>query len=294
MNAATEFPADLRHAVTQLKNEGIVVSATLLPEVASTNSWAMERLKLSAAEGANRATDIPLGLDQLPHLVIAGKQTAGRGRQGRSWLSSDDSLTFSLVLPNASLLLPIAVGVAITSALESSVEQPIGIKWPNDIVIQSATDGVWRKAAGVLIETVQTQARETTSDGGVVLGVGVNLNRCPRDLPNGGLAATSLSAASKRLEPLDRAEILVQLVTCILDLASGLPWQTHSVLEAFRKRCVLTGHAVRVQRVPGSGADELTGCCQGIDSEGNLTVSTPEGDHTIASGEVLRTRWSVG
>ena len=72
----------------------------------------------------------------------------------------------------------------------------------------------------------------------------------------------------------------------------GLPWQTHVVLDAFRQSCILTGHVVRVQRVPGTGEDELTGICRGIDLEGNLTVLTPEGAKTIASGEVLRTRWT--
>ncbi len=105
-----------------------------------------------------------------PLLLVARNQTAGRGRAGRSWLSSSEgSLTFSLAwkfdggLPRLTGL-PLAVGVALADTLERLGVQ-VGLKWPNDVL----RDG--DKLAGILIETQAAQG------GGVwaVIGIGLNL-----------------------------------------------------------------------------------------------------------------------
>lgn len=104
-----------------------------------------------------------------PTLLVAEKQTAGRGRAGRDWLSTPgSSLTFSIAWPFAGssqhlLGLPLAVGVALAEAL-ASLDVTVQLKWPNDVLRNG------KKLAGVLIETSQ-HAKTTWA----VIGVGLNL-----------------------------------------------------------------------------------------------------------------------
>ncbi|MEK7738086.1 MAG: biotin--[acetyl-CoA-carboxylase] ligase, partial [Pseudomonadota bacterium] len=108
----------------------------ILAECDSTNSRLLSLAETGAAAGSVLATE---------------RQTGGRGRRGRSWLSaSGDSLTFSLLWrfqPNRSLSgLSLAVGVAVARALEALGVRGITLKWPNDVLLNG------RKLAGVLIE----------------------------------------------------------------------------------------------------------------------------------------------
>ncbi|MBK7404694.1 MAG: biotin--[acetyl-CoA-carboxylase] ligase [Phycisphaerales bacterium] len=97
-------------------------------------------------------------------LVIAGRQTAGRGRLGRSWVDTGGAgLALTLALPRG-LVSPIGVGLAVCRAANSMLPSALlGLRWPNDVVERS---GIQRKAAGVLIE-----ARNHIS----LVGIGVNV-----------------------------------------------------------------------------------------------------------------------
>ena len=109
------------------------------------------------------------GVAGAPHgtLVTAGEQTAGRGRQGRSWLAPPGSaVLMSLVIRDfgaADVHLPLAAAVAVCEACERAAEVSCRIKWPNDVWI----DG--RKVAGILIEG-------RPQEGWAVLGIGVNVS----------------------------------------------------------------------------------------------------------------------
>ena len=130
------------------------------------------------------------GVDVQPCLLVAERQTAGRGRQGRHWKSAlGESLTFSLSLPLAIADwsgLSLAVGVALCEAVGSvaggnSGAPRAGLKWPNDIWLMNGDEG--RKLGGVLIETVAAGARRL-----VVIGVGLNVLPFPADGLSTGFA----------------------------------------------------------------------------------------------------------
>ncbi|MFN0057488.1 MAG: biotin--[acetyl-CoA-carboxylase] ligase [Planctomycetota bacterium] len=122
-------------------------------------------------------------------VVVAANQTAGRGRQGRVWLSPSGGLWFSLVIdrctppePILGLLMATSCVAATRSELATDGAERLRIKWPNDLIIDD------RKWGGVL-----TDCRPLANSGTrYVCGVGLNLQSAPRDLPPTALPATSL------------------------------------------------------------------------------------------------------
>ncbi|MEP6792021.1 MAG: biotin--[acetyl-CoA-carboxylase] ligase, partial [Ramlibacter sp.] len=156
----------------------------VLPEVDSTSSELMRRARTGLLE---------------PVLLVAQRQTAGRGRLGRGWRSeSGDSLTFSLGLPLAPADwsgLSLAVGVSLAESLHARVQ----LKWPNDLWL----DG--RKLGGVLIETA------SFGEAGqgwryAVVGVGINIA-----LPAGEGLSTPPAALCELPPQADAGEILLRI-----------------------------------------------------------------------------------
>jgi BirA family biotin operon repressor/biotin-[acetyl-CoA-carboxylase] ligase len=152
----------------------------VLPEIDSSNSELMRR----ARAGQHEAT-----------LLVAERQTAGRGRMGRVWQSQPgDSLTFSLSLslhPQDWSGLSLAVGLSLAESLHPDV----GLKWPNDLWFQD------RKLGGILVEAASMGGRSQ-----VVVGVGLNIQ--PR--PAQGLN-TAPAALSELLPGLSAAEALLRV-----------------------------------------------------------------------------------
>jgi len=149
-----------------------------LHHVETTGSTNDEAAKLALA-GAPSGT-----------IVLADRQTAGRGRLGRHWQSTAGNLHASIILrPDCSLQaaaqLSLLAGVALADSLvsEGLDDRSIKLKWPNDVLIDGA------KVAGILLESAGDKRGRLTY---VILGIGVNLVWSPRDV---GYPVTSLSAA---------------------------------------------------------------------------------------------------
>jgi len=210
-----------------------------------------------------------------PLLLVARNQTAGRGRAGRSWLSSSEgSLTFSLAwkfdggLPRLTGL-PLAVGVALADTLERLGVQ-VGLKWPNDVL----RDG--DKLAGILIET------QAAAGGGVwaVIGIGLNL-LMPEELE----ARIGRSVASLPwLARMDRDALLAALLD---GLAGALGEFEHAGFAAFAARWNLR-HAWQGELVTIlDGATVLhEGIAAGVDDAGRLLLDTPAGRIAVLAGDV--------
>ncbi|HQR03920.1 MAG: biotin--[acetyl-CoA-carboxylase] ligase [Proteobacteria bacterium] len=204
-------------------------------------------------------------------LLVAGQQTAGRGRRGRTWYSApEDSLTFSLLwrFPPASDApagVSLAVGLALVKALESLGIAGLGLKWPNDVLL----DG--RKLAGILVEL---QPGDTHS---LVIGVGLNL-RLPSDLP------TEVAGHASALPlPVGREILLATLLT---SLASVLDAYAQGGFALLRPAWI-SRHAWQGQTVVVHGErDPVRGRCQGVDTDGALLLETAAGLRRIVGGEV--------
>jgi BirA family biotin operon repressor/biotin-[acetyl-CoA-carboxylase] ligase len=205
---------------------------------------------------SDRARD--LAMAGAPHgaLVTASEQTAGRGRQGRTWSAPPGAaLLMSVVLRDAPPLLPLTAAVAVAQTCGSDAR----IKWPNDVLLAG------RKVAGILAEG-------RPYEGWTVLGIGVNVAVAPQDLP------LELQATAGTLgRPRGAVEPFLAELLGALDVALAL--QPAALLDAWRARDALAGREVTW----AAG----TGVARGIDGDGRLVVELAGGGRTaLEAGEV--------
>jgi BirA family biotin operon repressor/biotin-[acetyl-CoA-carboxylase] ligase len=214
-----------------------------------------------------------------PVLLVAERQSAGRGRAGRSWLSGEgSSLTFSLAWKFDSLQglsgLPLAVGVLLSDAL-AALAVPVQLKWPNDVLKDGA------KLAGVLIET------QAAPGGGVWAIIGVGLNLLMPDELEQRIGRPVASAAW--LASMDRDTLMAALLDA---LAAGLHQFGQAGFGAFSARWNRV-HAWQGQSVSiiDQGAVLHEGVAAGVDDSGALLLDTARGRIAIVAGDVsLRQR----
>ena len=202
-----------------------------------------------------------------PHgtVVTAAEQSAGRGRQGRTWSApAGRTLLCSIVIRDPPRLLPLAAGVAVAEVVDSAI--PVApadgsaaqIKWPNDVL----ADG--RKVAGILVEG-RLQERWA------VLGIGLNVALRAEDFPlELRDRAGTLGLDPNAIEP--------TLTALLRRLESWIGAGADTILDAVRARDALLGREVRWGGRAGIGA--------GIDGDGRLVVRTDGGEERLDAGEV--------
>jgi BirA family transcriptional regulator, biotin operon repressor / biotin---[acetyl-CoA-carboxylase] ligase len=192
-----------------------------------------------------------------PHgtLVTASEQTAGRGRQGRSWTAPPGrALLCSLVIRKPPRLLPLAAGVAVAELVGPQAR----VKWPNDVLVSG------RKVAGILVEG-------RPQEHWAVLGIGLNAALRDQDFP----PELRDRAGTLGLEPEAIEPTLSELLHL---LGRWIAAEPGAVLEALRARDALLHRPVRWARGAGQGA--------GIDRDGRLVVVTADGTVALDAGEV--------
>lgn len=244
-------------AIAALANAGVAVE--VVEETGSTNADLLARAASLSA----------------PLLLVARNQTAGRGRAGRSWLSSSaGSLTFSLAWRFEGGLarlsgLPLAVGVALAETLERLGVQ-VGLKWPNDVL----RDG--DKLAGILIET------QAIPQGGVwaVIGIGLNLTMPDELEAQIGHGVASLPWLAR----MDRDALLAALLD---GLAGALRQFERAGFAAFAARWNLR-HAWQGEQVSilDGGRVLHQGSAAGVDDAGRLLLDTVDGRIAVLAGDV--------
>ena len=216
--------------------------------------------------------------------VVAARQSAGRGRQGRAWLSSEGNLFLSVLLRPALALaldragmLPLAAGVA---AAEAAGEWGVDarLKWPNDLLVAG------RKLGGVLAEA--TAGREGLET--VVVGIGMNMGLDPAAAPPALQGAITSVRAETGRDPgiaVAAAAVLDRLAVWYDALARDGP---PAVLMAWRARSVpWWGRAVEAR----CGDAVLRGVARGLDGRGALILDLADGSQrAVLSGEVRELR----
>jgi BirA family transcriptional regulator, biotin operon repressor / biotin---[acetyl-CoA-carboxylase] ligase len=227
----------------------------------------MDEAARMAAEGA------PEGL-----VVIADRQTAGRGRHNRRWVSQDgqDILISVLLYPRPGITAQMTVLGALSAA--QAVEEVAGVrpslKWPNDVLVAG------KKICGVLTESLQTGTEVSA-----VIGIGLNVNMGPAEYSERGLSATSLSAVAGR--PMSRLNAFSALLRSIdrnyARLVAG-----DSLVPDWSARLETLGKRVTVTAQSGNPHNRtLSGLATGVDGSGRLLVRDDSGTvWPLAAGEV--------
>ncbi len=202
-------------------------------------------------------------------VAVCEEQTAGRGRMGRRWEApAGSSILVSILLrPPAerrAAELTLVAGVGVAAVIEQATGLAAQIKWPNDVMLDR------RKVAGGIAEL---------KDGAVVLGIGINVNQRPGELPAETKApAGSLRSVTGRVY--DRAPILARL---LLELEQRYDaWRDgglDSLYEDLGARDFLRGRRVT--------ADGVAGTAQMITRDGRLEIATDSGPLLVESGEVV-------
>ena len=234
-------------------------------ETGSTNDVARQLAEESAPEGT---------------LVLAEKQTEGRGRLGRSWLSERGAGIYASILfrptlkPRDAAILTLVAAVAAAEAIEQTCRLNADIKWPNDLLLSG------RKCCGILSE-MQAERDEIRY---VIVGIGVNVNHAafPEEL--------SRRATSLRIEggqAYSRVELLCALLLRFELLYDDLQQGNRSaVLKRWVERSSFAlGKQIAVDL--GSGR-KLEGETAGLSQQGNLKVKLPTGGvQEVMSGEIV-------
>ena len=206
-------------------------------------------------------------------VVVAEVQTAGRGRQGRSWVSEPGNLLVSVLFrPDMSQLPFISIigGIAAARAVRKTTGLDPRIKWPNDLMVQG------RKVAGILAES----SIAGNAVWYAVLGIGVNVNLDPAQSEDIAALATSLNAAAGREVP--REDLLRQLLHDVDALCLQVK-RGQSPVPEWRDLLETTGR--RVDAV--SGPDTYSGTAEGVDDTGALLLRLDDGRLvTLTAGDV--------
>lgn len=212
-----------------------------------------------------------------PVLVVAGAQSAGRGRRGRAWHSPPGRNLYLSVglrpeLPPARLqAITLFLGMAVCLYLRSEYNLPVMVKWPNDLLLHD------RKLAGMLTEA-RVNAEHTRE---LVFGIGLNVNATAGDFPPDlRHTATSIAATTGRQVPTSRLAygLARVLAKAFADYLRG-PEAPTDWMQQWQSADALLGRSVK--------AGEHTGIAEGINSAGSLCLRRADGSRLLLhSGEV--------
>ena len=254
--------------IERIISETFVARAEHHAVLDSTNDLARQYAEEAAAVGSENPGS------RLPLLIIADRQTAGRGRGTNRWWTGEGSLAFSLLLPAdmfpGDLAHPPLVGLAAAVAIVEAVEplipvQSVSIHWPNDVYVGD------RKLAGILVEVL--------SDRRHVIGIGLNTNNSTSAAPV-ELRQKVVTLRDLIGRPLDRSAVLIGLLGCLEKQFDRLAARPAEIAQAAGRLCGLVGRSLTIK----VGTKTERGRCLGIADDGGLMLATPDGPRTFHSG----------
>jgi BirA family biotin operon repressor/biotin-[acetyl-CoA-carboxylase] ligase len=240
-----------------LRENGKGIEIRIFDEIDSTNTEAKRVFKKGESD----------------MLIIAEKQTAGRGRQGKSFYSPEKTgVYFSLVI-NREMPLSFAVkatpaaAVAVAETVEELTDKKPEIKWVNDVFI----DG--KKVCGILTEAVRSE-KSGFADG-LIIGIGINVSTVdfPDEIKN--------IAGSLGKEPIDKNLLISRICERVFDLANDL--ENPKIIEEYKSRSLVLGKEISYEINGG----RITATAVDIDKNFGLVIKHSDGKtETLTSGEV--------
>ena len=241
-----------------LKTRELGRNFTYLESVNSTNTWLAQQA------------------DTLPHgaAVSAARQTAGKGRRGRSWADNEGvGLALSVLVDWDALQnpqLPLLVGLAACRAIEKLCGVSAQLKWSNDLLLNG------KKIGGILCESPPAKQKRA------VIGVGVNLAQTQQHFNDLGLVyATSLLLGTKTVySPAQMAVFLLNSLEEVLDEFREKGFEAQR--REYARRCVVLGREIRII----AADEEYTGAALDIAPDGGLICNVNGKLRTFYAGDV--------
>ena len=215
-------------------------------------------------------------------IIIAEKQTSGRGRLDRKWTSPKGGIWFSLIIHpkfdvSSSTLIPILSAVALSKSIKSVLDIETEVKWPNDITMNG------KKVAGVLVDA----SFQTNSIDYLILGIGINFDIDTKKLekrltktPN-FYGIDSLRGKENKTPPKKLLkEFLLQFEKNLFQLDKG---EKSKIIKEWTKRAAGIGKKITINTSNG----KISGISQGIDNDGALKIKTRNEIKKIYVGDVV-------
>ena len=252
---------------SNLKTKTIGRQAYYFDSIDSTQSQA-----LKMADGAENNGSI----------IVAAKQTGGRGRSGRKWVSPQGGIWISIILQpkfdiSITTLFPIASSLALSIAIERIFSIKPELKWPNDIMIKG------KKVAGMLVD-VSLESNKIES---LVLGVGINFDVNVKQIEkslkgtSNFYGVASLRDQKHKIKPIQLVQtFLVELEKIYNALNSK---QTKKIISEWTKRSSTIGKNIELN----TGDTKIKGKAIKIDDDGSLIVSKNNNTHKVIAGDII-------
>jgi len=215
-------------------------------------------------------------------LVIAEKQTSGKGRLGRKWISPKGGIWFSIILhPQFDIsvitLFPIASALALSNAIEKTLDIKSELKWPNDITING------KKVAGMLVDA----SLESNKIENMVLGVGINFNvnvkqieKMLKDTPN-FYGVASLVEQNKTIKPVLLVQTFLNELEKICILLNSK--DTKKIIKDWTIKSSTIGQDVELNTKEG----KIKGKAIKIDRDGALVISENKKNVRVIEGDII-------
>ena len=199
------------------------------------------------------------------HVIIAEKQTLGRGRQGKKWSSPDSgNIYMSICTENDLSSMPISLiaGLACKNAIDKMSSQSIiMLKWPNDILLNN------KKIGGILVEKESNQKKIRT-----IVGIGINLNIKKEESWWGDLSECGFETK--------RNELINFILSEFIEISNGLHFNW---LNEWKNSCI---HMNKEITIEDTNSNQIKATFKDIDEKGNAVVETDIGEEIITSGEI--------
>lgn len=252
---------------SELKTEIIGQQAYYFDSIESTQTQALKMAEDGERNGV---------------IIVAEKQTGGKGRSGRKWISPKGGLWFSIILHpkfdiSITTLFPIASALALSITLEKIFNISPELKWPNDLTIKG------KKIAGMLVDV----SLESNKIENLVLGVGINfdvnvkeIEKSLKGTPN-FYGVASLGEQKKKIKPVKLIQrFLVELEKTYKLLENR---QTSKIISEWIKRTSTIGKTVELNTINGN----IKGKAVKIDNDGALVISENKKNHRIIAGDII-------